>query len=1437
MIGKTISHYRILEKLGEGGMGVVYKAHDTKLDRLVALKFLPPDLIRDDEAKERFIYEAKAASTLQHNNICTIHDIDEMPDGQIFIVMDCYDGETLKEKIRRGPLQIEEVIDISMQIAQGLDEAHTHKIIHRDIKPANILITHNGIAKIVDFGLAKLLGRTELIKTGSKAGTAAYMSPEQYRGEGVDHQTDIWSLGVMLYEMLTAQLPFLHEYEAAIVYSILNESPPLLTEMRENIPVELEKVVLKCLRKDPKDRYPSAQQILTDLKKLKKTLRDKKREPTAYRREKPEVKKETERRQATVIFAEISGYTEMLNSMDEEEVAAIMSHCLEIFGTIVEKYGGCIEKIMDNSFMVLFGVPVAIEDAPKEAINAAIEIRNQLSNLNHDEKLPIPLDIHIGINTGMLISGIMGSDEKKEHTVMGDTVILANQLKNLSAKAQICVGPLTYKYTKDDFEYEALKPLILKGRKEPIAAFKLLSFQERVHRARLGAERMIYSEMVGREKELDKLKLHMLKAINGQGSIVNVIGEAGIGKSRLVAELSKREEMRKVTLLRGRALSIGANLSFHPIIDILRGWAWIKEEDPPATSAQKLEKIIRRVYPEKVSEIFPFIATLMGLKLTGKHAERLKGIEGDALVKLILKNVRELIIKASSISPLLFILEDLHWADLTSIDLLESLYRLAVSNSILFINVMRPDYETSERLLRTIRNRYPDDFADIYLEPLDNSQCEILIGNLLNIEALPIHVRDLIARRAEGNPFFIEEVARSFIDDGVVEIKEGRFRVTDKIDSVDIPESINDVIMARVDKLDEQTKSLLKVASVIGRYFFYKILAEVARSVEEIDDRLEHLKEVQLIKERQRMKELEYLFKHALARDAVYNSIPVKKRKQLHLDVARAVESIFCERLSEFYGMLAFHYSRGEVMEKAEEYLLKAGEEALKAAASNEALNYFQDTMKLYLSKFGETADPEKIASLHKNIGKALYFKGHFAESIEHFDKALEHWGFTSPKSEFKARLKLLVELLWMMKEIHFPSQKRKRTPGKKENNIMETCYRKQTALISIDTHKMFTEAIGLFRRMGQFDLTEIEHGLAFLSGFSALFSYSGVSLRIGRKILDYFKPYLDKCDDRTLFAYNFWKLVCDYLSGDWSEKLDLDKALIDTMILKGEIYNATTYTGILAFIKTELGDFPTAQKCCDKFQEFAETYEDDYHKARRTLYFTKLLLRSGRLDDVLRETEKMVPYNQKIGQRLAVIYLLGIRANAQFLLNDIDSAESSLRQAQELVSHEKRISPLMISTYLSSQFMLYLYKFEKALSSSDQTKIRQLRKDTYNFGAAALKNSMRFAAEKTKVFRLMGSYFWLKGKQEKAFRWWERSVQEGEKLKARPELSQTYLEIGKKMLEEKSRIHQRNGLKAEDYLEKARHLFMDLKIESDMEELDSILNQRKRDIDSARTY
>ena len=267
MIGSTISHYKILSKLGEGGMGVIYKAEDSKLDRTVALKFLPAHLLGDEEVRKRFEREAKAAAALDHSNVCTVYEIDEA-DGKTFIAMALVEGESLDKKIARGPLKLAEALSLAQQVAKGLEAAHKKGVGHRDIKPQNIMVGEDGHVTIMDFGLAQLSGVSRLTRADQTMGTTAYMSPEQTQGSGADHRTDIWSLGVVIYEMVTGQLPFKGDYDQAVMYSILNEEPEPITGLRTGVPVQLEEYVSKALAKKAEDRYQTASDLIVDLRTL-----------------------------------------------------------------------------------------------------------------------------------------------------------------------------------------------------------------------------------------------------------------------------------------------------------------------------------------------------------------------------------------------------------------------------------------------------------------------------------------------------------------------------------------------------------------------------------------------------------------------------------------------------------------------------------------------------------------------------------------------------------------------------------------------------------------------------------------------------------------------------------------------------------------------------------------------------------------------------------------------------------------------------------------------------------------------------------------------------------------------------------------------------------------------------------------------------------------
>ncbi len=419
MIGKTISHYRILDKIGAGGMGIVYKAEDTKLRRPVAIKFLPPAFIQDQKAKTRFYKEAQTASGLDHPNICTIHEIDETEDGHLYIVMSYCKGSPLRKRVEQSPLALDEMIELALQIGSALSSAHEAKIIHRDIKSDNIIITEQNKVKIIDFGLAKLADQAKTTREGAVLGTVAYMSPEQSKGGKIDQRTDIWAFGVVLYEMISGQLPFAGEYDQAILYAIVNDEPKKLSEFRSDIPPQLEDIVQKALAKSADERYQNIDDCLVDLRRLKKEL-DKKHTLNQVSKK----LRDEKRILAAIMFTDMVGYSAITQNNESLALELLEEH-RQILRSYFPKHGGHEVETVGDAFFVEF-------NSALEAVQCAIEIQKSLYERNKTVPDIKQIKIRIGVHLGDVVhSG---------KNVLGDGVNIAARIEPLAHSCGICVS-------------------------------------------------------------------------------------------------------------------------------------------------------------------------------------------------------------------------------------------------------------------------------------------------------------------------------------------------------------------------------------------------------------------------------------------------------------------------------------------------------------------------------------------------------------------------------------------------------------------------------------------------------------------------------------------------------------------------------------------------------------------------------------------------------------------------------------------------------------------------------------------------------------------------------------------------------------------------------------------------------------------------------------
>ncbi len=1418
MIRETILHYKILEKLGEGGMGVVYKAEDLELKRSVALKFLPANISSSSEETARLKHEAQAAAMLNHPNICTVYAIEEEKDGR-FISMEYMDGITLRKKVADGPLAINDGISYAIQIGEALAEAHKNGMIHRDIKTENIMINAMNQVKVMDFGLAVIRNSAAESSFKGTFGTLAYLSPEQTLNRPPGFTSDIWSFGIVCYEMFTGRLPFFDEYEATIIYSILNEEPVPPTNIRPDIPLELESIILKCIQKEEENRYQSAGQIVTDLIKLKKEIEVKSIREDFRQEHKKKEKKAAEQKQATIVQMQIQNYVELTGQVGRENMVEMLEKYYQVINLSAQRYRGTVNKTNISEAVIYFGLPEAIENSAYNALRAALEIKEGFISIREEYGISESYCLNIAVSSGTVIAGSISSGEKLEYTVIGDAVEIALALSESISGGKILVSSITYKILKDVFDFKQLKSISLKGRRDPVGVYELLTGVINLKSDHLQTERLIKSEMVGRTDELNRLENLILKAVNGQGSIVSIIADAGMGKSRIINELKKKDIVKQVILLEGKAESIEKNVSYHPVTGILKQWAQIHENDNEGQAFIKLENSIRRLFNEETDEILPFIAALMGLQLKGKYEKRIEDISSEALSKLILKSMRELILKGSEVNPVVFIIEDLHWADQSSIELLQSLFRLAENNRIIFICTLRPNYhETGDKMISAIKERYVNFYTEIRLEPLGADNCLLLLENLLKMKSLPEKIKGSVLKNTEGNPFFIEEVIRSLIDDNIIEINNGQFIVSKDVEDIVVPVSIRDVLLARIDKLDESVKYTLKVASVIGRYFLYEILKKVTDENSGLEDNIGTLIKLELIKENKDKTDREYLFYHALAQEAVYDTLLSKNRQELHLKVADAIENIFAEKIGDYYEVLANHYSLGDDKEKAEKYLIKAGERTLKNAASSEALNYFKEALNLYMQKYGADVDKERIFMLEKNIGMLFYNKGYFADSIEHFGKALRSIGIKTERSNVGEILRLVENFLSIIMKLYIPVIKPKRKPSGRDYELFDIYYMTANAYANFNGKKMFFELMNLLKMKMGFVLKG-EDGFDTYAFGSSLFTYSGISFYLGKIFLEKANAIARLNGIDEVYNNGSDETIFIALSGSWKHFTKINENLLNIKLRAGDLFGPIYQISWALGIITYSGKYEYAEYLINKGNEIADTYDFDYGKLFMTTCKADLELNKRNLHKSIKYYGDSCTLAERLGLTSWILGLAGKTAKAYILLDDFTSAKDSLDKAEKAFKEADSLTPMLLSYFTAYKLFYYVRVFENCIKDNtvNPEEVKRYEKEIIRCIKSAVRVSNKTADIKPEVYVFIGKYYYSKNKFKKAYKYFLKGIDYAEHLEELPELGRSYMEFGKFLSDPRVYVNNKNPGK---YFFEAENIFKKLNLQWDMEVL-----------------
>jgi len=686
---------------------------------------------------------------------------------------------------------------------------------------------------------------------------------------------------------------------------------------------------------------------------------------------------EGERRQVTVLFADLAGFSALAEQRDPEDVHTIVDRCFATIASEVHRFEGTINQYTGDGVMALFGAPIAHEDAPRRAAHAALAIQRAVRDLSRElaSRLERSLEMRIGLNTGPVVVGKIGDDLRMDYTAVGDTTNVAARLQQSARPGSVLVGASTHRLIAGYFEMLDLGELSVKGH-TPVQAFEVLRARGRKARLDVESERGL-TPLVGRDRDLATLTEVFGRVQDGQGHVVFLAGEAGIGKSRLVLEFRRRLAAAgdPPTWLEGRCVSFGQSSPLLPVVDQLRANFRIDDFDGEPEIIAKVEHGMRRL--GGLEAHVPFVRYLLSVDpgdpaVTAMDASQRRKRTFDAVLAMSLRG--------ATLRPLVFVFEDLHWVDSST-----ELYLAALIDSIAATRIL---------VVATHRLGYSPPFGTrsfqtrLTLGPLSEAEAVAMAGGMLGVERLPADVTRALLDKAEGVPLFVEEVTKTLLDLGILERENGGFRVVRPIRDAAVPDTIHDIIMARLDRLGEEGKRTVQLASVIGRQFRRRLLERIAGLPGELEGLLQELKALEIIYEQGRFPEPTYIFKHAVIQDVAYQSLLVQRRKELHRAVGRAIEELYPERLAEHYDELAHHFVEGEQWDEAFRYSVLAGDRAAHAFASAEARRHYAQALEVATRARPAPSDRE-LASVHEKLGGVLFILAEFEAAVAEFERAL----------------------------------------------------------------------------------------------------------------------------------------------------------------------------------------------------------------------------------------------------------------------------------------------------------------------------------------------------------------------------------------------------------------------------------------------------------------
>src|SRR5215813_8302351 len=687
---------------------------------------------------------------------------------------------------------------------------------------------------------------------------------------------------------------------------------------------------------------------------------------------------EGERKQVTVLFADLKGSMELLADRDPEEARKLLDPVLEHMIEAVHRYEGTVNQVMGDGIMALFGAPLAHEDHAVRACYASLRMQESVKRYADGVRRTegIPIQIRVGLNSGEVVVRSIGSDLKMDYTAVGQTTHLAARMEQMATPGSVLITPVTLRLAEGYVQVKSLGPVNIKGLLEPLQVYELTGVGATRSRLQAAAARG-FTRFVGRDAETEQLRKALGLAGAGHGQVVGVVGEPGVGKSRLFHEFTHSHRTEGWLIVESGSVSYGKATPYFPLIELLKAYFKIHDRDNQREIREKVTGKLLTL-DESLKPTLPAFLALLDLPIEDPEWQPLDPLQKR---QRILDACKRLLFRESQAQPLLVVFEDLHWLDSETQSVLDNLVESLPTARLLLLVNYRPEYQHNWAS-KTF-------YSQLRLDPLPTESGEELLQSLLGTDPSLHAVKQLLITRTEGNPFFLEESVRTLVETRVLEGERDGYRLTTPIESIQVPATVQAVLAARIDRLSPEEKRLLQSASVIGEDVPFSLLYAITDLAEEnLRSALVHLQAAEFLYEAKLFPDLEYTFKHGLTCQVAYGSLVQDRRRSMHAAVVEGIERLYAGRLTEQVERLAYHALRGEVWNKALSYSRQAGTKADARSAFREAISYFEQALTL-LEHLPDGREMRELAiDLHFELRVSLGSLGELEKVLEHLRAA-----------------------------------------------------------------------------------------------------------------------------------------------------------------------------------------------------------------------------------------------------------------------------------------------------------------------------------------------------------------------------------------------------------------------------------------------------------------